>query len=235
MFIISETAGKLYTREGVSVDLDTYLNDIKRDDVIEWRFNETLIAEINPANNIFSIYDGDDDLFRGKLKLNHRTGDLTINDITEKHEGVYEVKIIRDGKTSYRRTMVSLCGKTLKVDEGKSVDLETDLTDIQRDDVIEWRFEEALIAIINHANKIFRTFYKGLFKNKLKLILQTGDLNINDFRHKNEGVYEVKIIRDGKTVYKRFRVSIYNFKAEDSVRKRGGHSVEIEMQPLLHN
>nr|XP_055073014.1 uncharacterized protein LOC129452976 [Misgurnus anguillicaudatus] len=231
--LTGEIAGKLYTREGASVDLDTFLNDLKRVDVIEWRFNETLIAEINPANNIFSIYDGDDDLFRGKLKLNHRTGDLNINDIREKHEGVYEVKIIRDGEASYERTIVSLCGKTLEVDEGKSVDLETEVTDIQRDDVIEWRFEETLIAIINHANKIFRTFYKSLFKNKLKLNLQTGDFNIDDFRHKNEGVYEVKITRDGETVVYRFRVSINNFKAEDSVRKRGGNSVEIEMQPLL--
>nr|XP_055072790.1 uncharacterized protein LOC129452790 [Misgurnus anguillicaudatus] len=236
-----EGEGKLYTREGVSVDLDTDLNDIKKVDLIEWRFNETLIAEINPANNIFSIYDDDYDLFRGKLKLNHRTGDLTIKNLREEHEGVYEVKIIRDGETSYRRTMVSLCderGEKLYTKEGESLDLKIDLIDIKRVEKIEWRFGETLIAEINPANNIFST-YDGdddLFRDKLKLNHQTGDLNISDFRQKNEGVYEVKIIRDGKTVYKRFRVSIYNFKAEDSVRKRGGHSVEIEMQSLLlHN
>ncbi|XP_073718134.1 uncharacterized protein [Misgurnus anguillicaudatus] len=97
--------------EGESVDLKTEVTDIQRDDVIEWRFGETLIAKINPANNIFSTYDGDYDLFRGKLNLNDQTGDLNINGTTLKHDGGYYLKIIRDGKTSFKGFYVCLRGK----------------------------------------------------------------------------------------------------------------------------
>nr|XP_055073713.1 uncharacterized protein LOC129453467 [Misgurnus anguillicaudatus] len=96
--------------EGESVDLKINVKDIQRVEKIEWRFGETLIAEINPAKNIFSTYDGDDDLFRDKLTLNDQTGDLNINDIREKHSGDYKLKIIRDGETSDRRFIVFVRG-----------------------------------------------------------------------------------------------------------------------------
>ncbi|XP_073721582.1 uncharacterized protein [Misgurnus anguillicaudatus] len=227
--------------EGKSVNLKTKVTDIQRDDVIKWRFKGTLIAEINPANNIFSTYDGDDDLFRDKLKLNDQTGDLNINDIREEHKGVYRLKIIRGGKTLERIISVSLrceiAGK-LYTTEGASVDLDTLLNDIKRVEKIEWRFNETLIAEINPANKIFSTYDDDddLFRDKLKLNKRTGDLTIKNLRDEHEGVYEVKIIRDGETSDRRTVVSLSDFKAEDSVRKRGGHSVEIEMQSLLlHN
>ncbi|XP_073721595.1 uncharacterized protein [Misgurnus anguillicaudatus] len=220
--LTGEIAGKLFTREGVSVDLDTYLNDIKRVEKIEWRFNETLIAEINPANNIFSIYDDDYDLFRGKLKLNHRTGDLNIKNLRDEHEGLYEVKIIRDGETSYRRTIVCISGKKLEVYEGESVDLKTKVTDIRTDDVIKWRFNGTLIAEINLANNIFST-YDGdddLFRDKLNLNPQTGDLAIKDIRQKHAGLYRLEIIRDGETSDRFFTVSVKAPRGEDPVRKR---------------
>ncbi|XP_073718464.1 uncharacterized protein [Misgurnus anguillicaudatus] len=200
----------LQVYEGESVDLKTEVKDIKRDDVIEWRFRETLIAEINPANNIFSTYDGDDDLFRDKLKLNHQTGDLNINDIRREHKGDYRLKIIRGGKTSYKRSIVIVRDeiKPLQVDEWESVDLETKVTDIQRYDLIEWRFNRTLIAEINPANKSPTTSNDDLFRDKLKLNPQTGDLNIIDIREKHTGVYKLKIIRDGEISYKRFSVFV---------------------------
>ncbi|XP_073721621.1 uncharacterized protein [Misgurnus anguillicaudatus] len=205
---------KVSVNEGESCTLKTDLIDIKRVDLIEWTFGDdkALIAEINPVNNIFSTYDGDDDLFRDKLKLNDQTGDLTINDIREEHKGVYKLKIIRDGKTSYKRFTVSVRGhiKPLQVYEGESVDLETEVKDIQRDDVIEWRFKETLIAEINPANNIFST-YDGdddLFRDKLNLNPQTGDLNINNIRVKHKGFYKLKIIRNGKTSDRTFNVFV---------------------------
>nr|XP_055073009.1 uncharacterized protein LOC129452972 [Misgurnus anguillicaudatus] len=102
---------KVSVNEGESYTLKNTLTDIQRDDVIEWRFKETLIAEINPANNIFSTYDGDKGLFRGKLNLNPQTGDLNIKDIREEHTGVYKLKIIRDGETSYKRFSVFVRGE----------------------------------------------------------------------------------------------------------------------------
>ncbi|XP_073669695.1 uncharacterized protein [Paramisgurnus dabryanus] len=198
--------------EGKSVDLTTEVKDIKRDDVIEWRFGETLIAKNNLACNIFSTYDGDYDLFRGKLKLNHQTGDLNINDIREKHTGVYTLKIIRDGETSERKFRVFVRGKVeqLRVNEEESVDLKTEVTDIKEDDVIEWRFgdKETLIAEINPANKSPQPSDKGLFRDKLKLNPKTGDLKIKDIRWEHSGVYKLKIIRGGKTSYKTISVSV---------------------------
>ncbi|XP_073718461.1 uncharacterized protein [Misgurnus anguillicaudatus] len=210
--------------EGKFVDLKTEVKDIKRDDVIEWRFGETLIAEINPANNIFSTYDGDDDLFRDKLKLNHQTGDLNINDIREEHTGVYKLKIIRDEKTLYRSFSVSVRDeiKTLQVNEGESVNLKID-TDIQRVDLIEWRFGKTLIA----ANKSPTTSNDDLFKDKLKLNHQTGDLNIKDIREEHTGVYKLKIIRGGKTSYKRFSVFVrYKIK---TLQVNEGESVDLKI------
>ncbi|XP_073718463.1 uncharacterized protein [Misgurnus anguillicaudatus] len=200
----------LHVYEGKSADLKTKVKNIKRDnDVIEWRFGETLIAEINPANNIFSTYDGDDDIFRDKLELNHQTGDLTINNISQEHTGVYTLKIIRDGQTSCRRFNVSVRDeiKTLEVYEGESVNLKTE-TDIQKIEKIEWRFGETHIAEINPANQSPTTPNDDLFRDNLNLNHQTGDLNINDIRGEHTGVYKLKITRGGKTSYKRFSVFV---------------------------
>nr|XP_055073698.1 uncharacterized protein LOC129453462 isoform X2 [Misgurnus anguillicaudatus] len=214
-----------------SVNLKTEVTDIKRDDGIEWRFGETLIAKINPANKSPITYDDDKGLFRDKLKLNHQTGDLTIKDIRHEHTGDYILKIIRDGKTSDKRFRVFVRGGREKrlVDEGKSVDLKTEVTDIQKDDVIEWRFgdEETVIAKINHANNIFITFDDDLFRDKLKLNDQTGDLTINDIRQKHGGVYLLKIIRGGKTSYARFIVFVYGGN-EEILHRSEGASVSLE-------
>ncbi|XP_073669693.1 uncharacterized protein [Paramisgurnus dabryanus] len=223
----------LRVNEEESVDLKTEVTDIKKVDLIEWRFGdkETPIAEINPANNIFRL--SDKGLFRDKLKLNHQTGDLTISDIRWEHTGVYKLKIIRGGKTSYKTISVSVrCEtKTLEVDEGKSVDLKTDVTDIQRVEKIEWRFgdKETLIAEINPANKIFRTSDDDLFRDKLKLNHQTGDLNISGIREKHTGVYKLKIIRDGETSDRRFIVFVKGIEKEDS-KEKTGNDLEVKTE-----
>nr|XP_055073004.1 uncharacterized protein LOC129452966 [Misgurnus anguillicaudatus] len=198
--------------EWKSADLKTKVNDIKRDDVIEWRFGETVIAKINPANNISNTYEGDYCEFKGKLNLNPQTGDLNIKDIRQKHTGDYTLKIIRDGETSERKFRVFVRGnvEVLRVNEEESVDLKTEVTDIKKVDVIEWRFgdKETLIAQINHADNIFNTYDKGLFRDKLKLNRETGDLTISDIRWEHTGVYKLKIIRGGKTSYKTISVSV---------------------------
>nr|XP_055072788.1 uncharacterized protein LOC129452788 isoform X1 [Misgurnus anguillicaudatus] len=200
--------------EGESADLETEVKDIHRVDLIEWRFEEKkpLIAEINPANKIFSTYDGDDDLFRDKLKLNPQTGDLIISDIRMKHRGDYKLKLIRDGETSYKKFRLVVRGnlEVLRVNEGESVLLKIHLTDIQSHNLLEWRFEETLIAEINPANNIFRTYDKGRFRDKLKLNHQTGDLNINDVSWEHTGFYILKIIRGEKTSYKTISMSVTN-------------------------
>nr|XP_055072791.1 uncharacterized protein LOC129452791 [Misgurnus anguillicaudatus] len=208
VFVKCETE-EVTVYEGESVHLKTKVTDIQRDDLMEWtfRFEDCVIAKINPANNIFSTYDCYNSEFRDRLHLDPQTGDLIIDDITWGDRGYYILKIITDGETYYRKFLLAVKWNRLFVDKGFSVDLKTDLTDIKRVDLIEWRFGETLIAKISPASNISSTYDDNLFRDKLKLNPQTGDLNIKDFREEHEGGYKLKIIRGGKTSYKRFTVS----------------------------
>uniref|UniRef100_A0A8C1NST3 Immunoglobulin domain-containing protein n=1 Tax=Cyprinus carpio TaxID=7962 RepID=A0A8C1NST3_CYPCA len=81
--------------EGDSVTLHTDVTEIHEDDDILWMFgsNKSLIAEISRDAGIFFTYNGPDERFRDRLKLDNQTGSLTITNITTKHAGVYDVKI----------------------------------------------------------------------------------------------------------------------------------------------
>ncbi|XP_058616363.1 uncharacterized protein LOC131530228 [Onychostoma macrolepis] len=82
--------------EGDSVTLNTDVTEIRKNDDILWKFGaeKSLIAKINREAGISSISDGPDGRFRDRLKLNNQTGSLTIINITTKHAGLYEVKIV---------------------------------------------------------------------------------------------------------------------------------------------
>uniref|UniRef100_A0A8C2DQB2 Immunoglobulin subtype domain-containing protein n=1 Tax=Cyprinus carpio TaxID=7962 RepID=A0A8C2DQB2_CYPCA len=81
--------------EGDTVTLNTDLSEIHEDDDILWKFvaENTLIAEISRDVGIFFAYNGPDERFRDRLKLDNQTGSLTITNITTQHAGLYEVKI----------------------------------------------------------------------------------------------------------------------------------------------
>ncbi|XP_052445348.1 uncharacterized protein LOC127987094 [Carassius gibelio] len=86
--------------EGDSVTLQINVTEIQTDDLIMWKFGtkKTLIVKINRATNEISIKDDDlDGRFRGRLKVDNKTGSLTINNITNTDSGLYEVTI--SGKT----------------------------------------------------------------------------------------------------------------------------------------
>nr|XP_055073003.1 uncharacterized protein LOC129452965 [Misgurnus anguillicaudatus] len=116
--------------------------------------------------------------------------------------------------------------EVLRVNEEESVNLETEVTDIKRDDVIEWKFgdEETPIAQINPSKNISSTSDKGLFRDKLKLNHQTGDLTIKDIRQKHTGVYKLKITRGGKTSYK--TISVFVRCAREDSKKTTGNDLE---------
>uniref|UniRef100_A0A9J8CVK0 Ig-like domain-containing protein n=1 Tax=Cyprinus carpio carpio TaxID=630221 RepID=A0A9J8CVK0_CYPCA len=77
--------------EGDSITLHTEIHEGAN---IMWNFGleRSMIAEISGVYGIFT-YDGPDERFRDRLKLDNQTGSLTIMNITTKHAGLYEVQI----------------------------------------------------------------------------------------------------------------------------------------------
>ncbi len=86
---------------GEAVRLSTDRHKIERDDVIQWRFGDEIIAEIKEGTG--ETHDGADGRFRDRLQLDKITGDLTIKSSTDKHEGRYKLKI-RSSKGNTNRT-----------------------------------------------------------------------------------------------------------------------------------
>ncbi|XP_039538734.1 uncharacterized protein LOC120486638 [Pimephales promelas] len=80
--------------EGESVFLNTGVIKQNRDKML-WYFNDTLIALINGDPSTSCLYDGEDGRFRDRVEVDHKTGSLTITDITSEHAGRYEANFIQ--------------------------------------------------------------------------------------------------------------------------------------------
>ncbi|XP_059424837.1 uncharacterized protein LOC132159342 [Carassius carassius] len=87
--------------EGDSVTLNTDLTEIHEDDDIVWKYGagKSQIARMSKKKPIF-LSDVLDGRFRDRLKLDSKTGSLTITNITTRHTGLYEVEISRAKDTS---------------------------------------------------------------------------------------------------------------------------------------
>lgn len=91
---------------------------------------------------------------------------------------------------------------------GEDANLNTEDTEVQRDDRLQWKFSRKCIAEI--FGGIGRTFYgdEGQFRDRLKLDLETGSLSITNTRITDNGVYKLKIKHLGKTSIMKFCVSV---------------------------
>ncbi|XP_026111298.1 uncharacterized protein LOC113086837 [Carassius auratus] len=92
VFVVTDAVKSLSVKKGESVTLP--ITEIKNHDLIWWMFGNIRLAEIDKADQHFSIYDGPDERFRDRLELDHQTGSLTITDTRTTDSGLYEVKII---------------------------------------------------------------------------------------------------------------------------------------------
>uniref|UniRef100_A0A8C1HR64 Immunoglobulin domain-containing protein n=1 Tax=Cyprinus carpio carpio TaxID=630221 RepID=A0A8C1HR64_CYPCA len=103
--------------------------------------------------------------------------------------------------------------QSVSVIEGNSVLLLMDVTEIQDDDNILWKFgaDHILIAKINRDKQIFSTFDvpDGRFRDRLKLDKQTGSLTITDITTQHAGHYQLQIT-GAKWSSKTFSVSVYD-------------------------
>ncbi|XP_026054774.1 uncharacterized protein LOC113040727 [Carassius auratus] len=102
------------------------------------------------------------------------------------------------------------------VKEGDSVTLQINVTEIQTDDEIEWKFgtNRSRIAEINgKTSKIFDG-PDGRFRDRLKLDHQTGSLIITNTRTTDSGLYEMTISRSSSEDTHRFNVTVYGYARE---------------------
>ncbi len=94
--------------------------------------------------------------------------------------------------------------------EADSVTLHTDDPDIQKDELIMWKFGNFLIAQIDRKNNDSR-FYGdnagGRFRDRLKLD-QTGSLTITNTRTTDSGLYQV-YSRRTETPLNTFSLTVY--------------------------
>uniref|UniRef100_A0A673HS11 Ig-like domain-containing protein n=1 Tax=Sinocyclocheilus rhinocerous TaxID=307959 RepID=A0A673HS11_9TELE len=103
--------------------------------------------------------------------------------------------------------------KSVSVMEGDSVTLNTDDTDIQRNDQILWRFghNNILIAQINRKNNKSKCHYNnaaGRFRDRLQLDHQTGSLSITNTTTTDSGLYKVTSSRT-ETPLSTFNLTVY--------------------------
>ncbi|XP_057182170.1 natural killer cell receptor 2B4-like isoform X2 [Triplophysa rosa] len=103
--------------------------------------------------------------------------------------------------------------KSVSVMEGENVTLHTDVTELHTDDEMYWRFKNILIARIKRSLNINPTYYNNneteIFRDRLKMDNQTGDLIITHITSHHSGRYTLKIRRNNTVSNKRFNVTVY--------------------------
>ncbi|XDV22912.1 hypothetical protein PO909_027673, partial [Leuciscus waleckii] len=97
----------------------------------------------------------------------------------------------------------------VSVKEGESVSLNSGLTEMKDDDVIQWRFgdEDTLIADIDKlADRItvYDDVLDGRFRDRLNLDNQTGSLTITNTTTEHDGGYELQINSESKERFRLF-------------------------------
>ncbi len=97
--------------------------------------------------------------------------------------------------------------------EGDSVTLHTDLTDIQKYELVLWTFGPAstrIAQINNVVNKIslYNDVLDGKFRDRLQLDDQTGSLTITNTTTEDSGLYTLQIIGGKEVPPKMFSIIV---------------------------
>ncbi|ROI30927.1 hypothetical protein DPX16_0524 [Anabarilius grahami] len=234
--------------EGDSVTLNTGV-ETNQQEKIQWYFNDTQIAQITvDQTEIWTDVQckGGDERFRDRLKLDKRTGSLTIMNTRTSDAGLYKLQSInsRIGITKrFSATVTSASGfgtdeVPVFVIEGDSVTLNTGVKTDQQEK-IKWYFIDTHIAqITGDLSKVCTDVQcnEGTerFRDRLKLDHQTGSLTIMNTRNTDSGLYELRIITSSRiSIMKRFSVSFHDVLAaeQDKVKRKSvteGESVTLD-------
>ncbi|XP_051763295.1 carcinoembryonic antigen-related cell adhesion molecule 1-like isoform X6 [Ctenopharyngodon idella] len=189
--------------EGDSVTLHTGVKKTQEDSM-KWYFKDIRIAQINgdSSKTCTDVQCKDsDERFRGRLKLDHQTGSLTITNITNTDSGEYTLKI--SGGSGHEKIFsVTVHGvsaaerdemKRKTVKEGESVILDPHV--MKTPNVMTWYFNDILITeITGDQSKICTDDQcEERFRDRLKLDHQTGSLTITNTRNTDSGEYKLEI------------------------------------------
>uniref|UniRef100_A0A673M9G9 Ig-like domain-containing protein n=1 Tax=Sinocyclocheilus rhinocerous TaxID=307959 RepID=A0A673M9G9_9TELE len=206
--------------EGDSVTLHTGVR-MKQKEKIRWYFNHTAIARIlGDRGKICTDVQCNNgtERFKGRLKLDRKTGSLTIRDIRTTDSGLYDLLINR---------FITI-QNTLKVKEGESVTLDTRVTK-NPNNSITWYFNDILIAkkITGDQSKICTDVEcedgAERFRGRLKLDHQTGSLTIMNTRTTDSGDYKLQIRSSRFSIIRSFSVS-----AAISVKSTPAHPKDFQ-------
>ncbi|XP_058615738.1 uncharacterized protein LOC131529828 isoform X1 [Onychostoma macrolepis] len=93
VFGVTDEVKSVSVKEGDSVTLQINVTETLTGDKIEWKFgtDRNLIARIKGKTS--KIFDGPDERFRDRLKLDNQTGSLIITNTRTTDSGLYEVQI----------------------------------------------------------------------------------------------------------------------------------------------
>ncbi|XP_067252729.1 uncharacterized protein [Chanodichthys erythropterus] len=208
----------VFVMEEDSVTLHTGV-EMNQEDRIRWYFNDTLIAQINGKSETCTDVqcDKSNERFRGRLKLDHQTGSLTIMNITNTHTGDYDLKIISSGSSGSEQVFsVIVIGvsaaerdemKRKLLKEEESVTLDPGV--IRKSKDIMWYFNDTLIAEITGDQSQICTDdqCKERFRDRLE-VNQTGSLTIMNTRNTDSGEYKLKINSSRFSIIRSFSVSV---------------------------
>uniref|UniRef100_A0A8C1YPP7 Ig-like domain-containing protein n=1 Tax=Cyprinus carpio TaxID=7962 RepID=A0A8C1YPP7_CYPCA len=101
----------------------------------------------------------------------------------------------------------------ISVMEGDSVTLNTDVTELQKDDQILWSFrldssETRIAEIYKHIISIYDSGENERFRDRLKIDEQTGSLTITNINKLHSGLYKLQII-SGVIKHTSFSIAVY--------------------------
>ncbi|CAM4659661.1 unnamed protein product [Leuciscus chuanchicus] len=127
-----DEAKRKSVKEGESFTFDSGV--IKNtNDFITWYFKDTVIAEITGDQSKICTDVQCKERFRDRLKLDHQTGSLTIMNTRTTDSGLYQLQILSNSSSSFKRsfsvTVTSGTGRTEEVEE--EMEEGTDASEIQ--------------------------------------------------------------------------------------------------------
>lgn len=117
--------------------------------------------------------------------------------------------------------------KKIKVKQGETVTLKTGVTDIQRDDLLRWKYVESTVTDSTTSFSVIAVCDKrtsrvsvydgpdGRFQDRLQLDHHTGNLTIKNTEVKDSGNFKVKIKSNTNPLIKTIKVNVRGEKLKD--------------------